>query len=280
MLTTRIARALRDVDRHQVDAVLAAEPLASVFVASRVEAFGVSRWRLGAELWGYAPSGRVEALCYSGANLVPVGATPAAARAFASLAREQGRVCSSIVGPADAVTDLWTHLEPSWGPAREFRTRQPFMAINRPAAVAPDLAVRRARISDFDLVLPACVAMYTEEVGVSPLGWDGGTAYRARVAELIRAGRSYVRIEDGQVVFKAELGAVSRDACQVQGVWVHPQWRGHGLAAGCMAAVIADALACVAPTVTLYVNDYNVRARAVYERCGFRQVATFATVLF
>ena len=86
-------------------------------------------------------------------------------------------------------------------------------------------------MSDFDGVLPACVAMYTEEVGVSPLGWDGGATYRARVAELIRAGRSYVRVDDGQVVFKAELGAVSRHACQVQGVWVHPQWRGRGIAA-------------------------------------------------
>jgi predicted GNAT family acetyltransferase len=89
-----------------------------------------------------------------------------------------------------------------------------------------------------------------------------------------------VRVEDGEVVFKAELGAVSNHACQVQGVWVRPDRRGRGLATAGVAAVLADALVTTAPVVSLYVNDYNVAARAVYARCGFAQVGTFATVLF
>jgi hypothetical protein len=32
--------------------------------------------------------------------------------------------------------------------------------------------------------------------------------------------------------------------------------------------------------VSLYVNKFNVRAVRVYEAVGFRQVGTFATVLF
>jgi predicted GNAT family acetyltransferase len=35
-----------------------------------------------------------------------------------------------------------------------------------------------------------------------------------------------------------------------------------------------------ATVTSLYVNDYNARARAAYERVGFRPVGTFATVLF
>jgi predicted GNAT family acetyltransferase len=280
VLTTRDVRVLRDADRAQVDAVLDSEPVAGAFVAARVAAHGVSRWRLGAYLWGYAPRGRLESVCYSGANLVPVAASSAALEAFSEMAREQGRICSSIVGPADAVLALWAHLQPDWGGARDIRGRQPLLAATRPADMPPDPLVRRADMRDFDALVPACVAMYTEEVGVSPLGWDGGATYRARIAELVRSGRSYVRVEDGEVVFKAELGAVSRHACQVQGVWVRPDRRGHGLATGGVAAVLADALATTAPVVSLYVNDYNAAARAVYERCGFAQVGTFATVLF
>jgi hypothetical protein len=281
VLTTGAVRVLRDADRTQVEAVLDREPVAGTFVAARVAAHGVSRWRLGAHLWGYAPDGRLDGLCYSGANLVPVASNSAAARAFAAMARDQGRICSSIVGAADAVLEMWADLEPEWGAARDVRACQPLLATARPAPVRADPAVRRARMSDFDGVLPACVAMYTEEVGVSPLGWDGGATYRARVAELIRAGRSYVRLDEhGQVLFKAELGAVSRHACQVQGVWVRPDLRGRGMATTCVAAVIADALRTVAPVVSLYVNDYNAAARRVYARCGFEQVGTFATVLF
>ena len=280
MLTTRPVRVLRDADQDEVAALLDANPVNGVFVASRVAACGVSRWRLGAHLWGFAPNGPLEGLCYSGANLVPLTSDPAAVSAFASMARDQGRVCSSIVGPANSVLQLWEQLRPFWGAPREVRRRQPLLATAVAPDVAPDPAVREAEMADYGLLLPACVAMYTEEVGVSPLVWDGGAAYRARVAELVRGRRAYVRIEGGQVVFKAELGAVTQRVCQVQGVWVNPEWRGRGVATAGMAAVIRYALAESAPVVSLYVNDFNHSARAVYARCGFTQVDTFATVLF
>jgi uncharacterized protein len=154
------------------------------------------------------------------------------------------------------------------------------MATSTPPPVRPDPAVRRVRMEEFDIVYPACVAMFTEEVGVSPHSGDGGVLYRSRVAELIRAGRSFARIEDGRVVFKAEVGAVTPYACQVQGVWVHPDLRGLGLSVNGMAALVGEALRTIAPTVTLYVNDYNTRARATYQHVGFTDIDTFMSVLF
>ena len=280
MLTTRPVRVLRDADRSDVEGLLEADPVASVFVAARIGTHGISRWRLGAQLWGFTLDGAVSGLCYSGANLVPLSTEPLAVRAFADVAREQGRVCSSIVGPDKAVLPLWDDLVTDWGPPREVRASQPLLATAVPPEIATDPWVRRADMRDFDALLPACVAMYTEEIGVSPIEWDGGVAYRARVAELVRAGRSYVRVDNGKVVFKAELGAVSPRVAQVQGVWVHPELRGTGLGTAAMAAVVADTLRTVAPVVSLYVNDFNAAARAVYRRCGFTQVGTFATVLF
>ncbi|HEX5495614.1 MAG TPA: GNAT family N-acetyltransferase, partial [Mycobacteriales bacterium] len=66
----------------------------------------------------------------------------------------------------------------------------------------------------------------------------------------------------------------------VQGVWVHPDRRGHGMGTAGTAAVVADALATVAPVASLYVNDYNAPARAAYRRVGFSQVGSFMSVLF
>lgn len=280
MLTTRPVRVLRDADRADVEQLLNADPVASVFVAARIGSHGISRWRLGAQLWGFTLDGEVSGLCYSGANLVPLSTEPLAVRAFAEMAREQGRVCSSIVGPEKAVLPLWDDLVTDWGPPREVRASQPLLATAVPPEISPDPWVRRADMRDFDVLLPACVAMYTEEIGVSPVEWDGGVAYRARVAELVRAGRSYIRMEGGEVVFKAELGAVSSRVAQVQGVWVHPERRSSGVGTAAMAAVVADSLRAVAPVVSLYVNDFNQGARTVYQRCGFSQVGTFATILF
>ncbi|MFC5154873.1 GNAT family N-acetyltransferase [Streptomyces amakusaensis] len=280
-MTQTTTRVLEPSDLGAALAVLESEPVANAFVTSRVQVAGLDPWRLGGEMWGWYADGRLRSLCYSGANLVPICATPEAVRAFADRARRAGRRCSSIVGPAEPTALLWRLLEPSWGPARDVRPRQPLMVTDRlPADVRPDPYVRRIRKDEMDVIMPACVAMFTEEVGVSPMAGDGGLLYQARVAELVGAGRSFARIEDGRVVFKAEIGAATTQACQIQGVWVDPEFRGRGLSETGMAAVLRYALADVAPVVSLYVNDYNTAARAAYRRVGFEETGAFMSVLF
>jgi len=274
------ARLLYDRDRAAALAVCGIDPVANVFVASRIQALGLEPGRLGAQLWGFDQGGQLTSLCYAGANLVPVQATPPAVAAFAERALRQGRRCSSLVGPSAALAELWGYLRPHWGPPRDVRVAQPLMAIDGPAQIAADPGVRRVRSDEIDVLLPACIAMFTEEVGVSPLIGDGGAAYRARVAELIRAGRAFARISGGRVIFKAEVGAATSQACQVQGVWVRPEFRGRGLAAPGMAALVTEARRAIAPVVSLYVNDFNAPARAAYRRTGFRQVGEFMSVLF
>ncbi|HVQ89008.1 MAG TPA: GNAT family N-acetyltransferase [Actinomycetes bacterium] len=280
MLSTSALRVLGRDDLDEADAFLARDPVANVFIASRVQAARDHAWRLGGELWGYVKDGRLSALCYAGANLVPAGDDPTALQAFADRARRQGRRCSSMVGVSEPVENLWALLGTSWGPAREVRRDQPLLAIAHPPDVAPDEDVRQVRDEEFELILPACIDMFTEEVGVSPMGNDGGALYRARVKELVASGRAFARIVNGKVLFKAEIGAASRQACQVQGVWVHPEHRGTGLSAPGMSAVVTAAQESVAPTVSLYVNGHNEPARRAYEQVGFEQVGRFTTILF
>jgi predicted GNAT family acetyltransferase len=277
---TSALRLLTDRDRDEALALCDRDPVANVFVRARLQGSGLDPMRLGAQVWGFHEAGRLASLCYVGANLVPVEAGPAAITAFAERARKQGRRCSSIAGPAEAVGDLWRQLSPYWDRPREIRDRQPLMAIASDPLVDPDPDVRPVRPAEVGVLLPASVAMFTEEVGISPIGPDGGAAYRARVSELVAGGRSLARIEGRNVVFKAEIGAVTRQACQVQGVWVPPELRGRGYASRGMAAVVAFARHSLAPVVSLYVNDFNVPARAAYRRVGFTEVGTFMSVLF
>jgi predicted GNAT family acetyltransferase len=277
---TSALRLLTDRDRDEALAVCDRDPVANVFVRARLQASGLDPLRLGAQVWGFRDSGRLESICYVGANMVPVEAGPAAVAAYAERARKQGRRCSSIAGPADAVGELWRRLEHYWDRPREIRDRQPLMAMASDPLVDPDPGVRLVRPSEVGILLPASIAMFTEEVGISPIGADGGAAYRARVTELVASGRSLAKIENGQVVFKAEIGAVTADACQVQGVWVPPHLRGRGHASRGMAAVVAFARSSLAPVVSLYVNDFNLPARAAYRRVGFTEVGMFTSVLF
>lgn len=265
---------VRDADA--VARVLAEDPVSGCMVAARVADHGAEPAALGGELWTRRRA--AESLCFAGANLIPVRGTAADLRAFAEQALSSPRRCSSVVGRAELVMPMWGRLERGWGPARDVRERQPLMALrSRPRSVC-DADVRRVRLDELDAYLVAAVDMFIGEVGIDPRAGDGGRGYRRRVANLIAAGRAFARFEHGQVVFKAEIGSQSPMVGQIQGVWVHPEWRGHGLGTAGTAAVAA-AVVQTGRIASLYVNSYNAVARAAYARVGFREVGTFATVL-
>ncbi len=281
MLRTRHrVRVLGPGDLDEVSQLIARDPITHVFVDQRVRLTRLEpRW-LGGEVWGYDEGDGLVSLCHAAANLTPVLATPAAISAFAERALAHGRHCGSVMGVQDEVSALWQLLGPQWGPARSVRFNQPFLLLTEPPLVPASRRVRRVRPDELDLLYPTCVAMYTEELGVSPEAKGSAALYRARVAQLIAKGHAFAQIEDGEVIFKAELGAVTPSACQVQSVWIAPRHRGRGLAAGGVAAVCTMAMQEFGTSVSLYVNEHNEAARRAYARVGFTEHCRFATILF
>nr|WP_271211215.1 GNAT family N-acetyltransferase [Rhodococcus wratislaviensis]GLK37065.1 N-acetyltransferase GCN5 [Rhodococcus wratislaviensis] len=276
MLKLLGAKQLSSRDAAHVLRVLDADPVAACMVAARVEEGGIDPRMIHGELW--SRGGPLESLCFSGANFVPLRGSIDDMRAFADRACRTPRMCSSLVGRAELTLPLWEMLEMDWGPAREVRPDQPLLALASTPQCRPDPLVRQVRMHELEQYLPAAVAMFIEEVGIDPRANDGGRGYRRRVANLIAAGRAWARFDDGQVVFKAEVGSVSSRVGQIQGVWVHPMYRGHGFgAAG--TATVAEAVIAEGRTASLYVNSFNTAARSAYARIGFSQVATFATIL-
>ncbi|WP_139982069.1 GNAT family N-acetyltransferase [Nocardioides litoris] len=256
------------------------DPVVNVFALYRARTTSLEpRW-LGGEMWGRFDEGTLVAACHVGANLVPIEATADDARAFAERALARGRTATTIVGPHEAVRTFWNGVAAGWGRPREARWMQPHLAIDGPPEAEPDPEVRRTERSDLSTLYPACVAMYTEEVGVSPEAGGSGDLYRARVTQLVSRGWSFARFDRGELVFKAEVACATADAAQVQGVWVPPERRGEGLAVAGMAAVVEHVRREIAPTVSLYVNEWNQPARRAYERVGFRETARFSTVMF
>lgn len=263
-------------DLEHVREVLESDPVASCMVSCRVLDFGVDPSAIGGELWTHRRP--AESLCYAGANLIPLRGDRDDLAAFAAKALSVPRRCSSLVGRAELVLPLWQQLEPGWGPARDVRADQPLLALSGPPLCAPDPRVRPVRMQELDAYLVAAIEMFIGEVGIDPRLGDGGRSYRRRVAGLIAAGRAWARFENGEVVFKAEIGSQSPTVGQIQGVWVHPAWRGRGLGAAGTAAVSAAVLRG-GRTASLYVNGFNEVARATYAKIGFTQIGTFATVL-
>ena len=273
---------VEDDSRDSIREFLERDCVINAFIISRL-----ARWldrelplsRVAGEFWIVESAGKIQAVLYIGANLVPTPCDERVIDALASRLAQEPRRSSSIVGPANVVHPLWDQLQSAWGSARAIRQEQPLLIIRGAPLVVPDRKVRAVEPVELSLIFPAAVEMFTEEVGISPTDFDNGASFRSRLAELIVQGRAFAHIENGNVLFKAEVGIVTPGAAQIQGVWTAPDRRGQGVGSAGVAAIVLEALR-MSDAVSLYVNDFNKSALRVYEKVGFTRHGTLASVLF
>jgi ribosomal protein S18 acetylase RimI-like enzyme len=268
------ALALEALDRN---------PVRDVFIASRILHDGALTSLGPSPLWGAFDGQHLHGLLHVGPNLVPAVDDQRACEALAAAA---GGLYPTrmVVGERATVEHLWSLIGSSYPPPREVRRRQfvyalePERLVHEPDARAPGLA-RLAERSDEDRVLELSAAMYTEEMGENPMARDPD-GYRRRVRMLTARGWTYVYELSGELVFKMDVGCASDRTAQIQGVYVPPEQRGRGVGTTAMAACCALAFDRH-PNLSLYVNDFNAPAIALYERIGFdREPYDFQTIMF
>jgi uncharacterized protein len=115
-------------------------------------------------------------------------------------------------------------------------------------------------------------------MGENPMARDPD-GYRRRVRMLISRGWTYVYEQAGQLQFKMDVGCASHHTAQIQGVYVPPELRGRGVGTTAMSAC-CDLALDRHPNLSLYVNDFNTTAVALYERIGFhREPYDFQTIM-
>jgi len=176
----------------------------------------------------------------------------------------------AIISPATLVELLWNRLRSRLDAPTVVRMNQPIYAI-RGRLDYPDLKeARYATQRDLDALVPACAAMHREEVGIDPLDRDA-SGYRERIRELIDKKRAVIRVLNGRIASKCEYSAVTAEAVQLMGVWTDPDLRRKGLSRQTLREICGH-LARKGKTVTLFVNDFNRPAVALYESLGFQRI--------
>jgi hypothetical protein len=251
---------------QQVLDFCARDPVERVFIED------VARRGLGRFGAVAGDDGALEALCHVGANLVPSGE---GCERFADLAvHGHARM---IIGETRAVSALWEAARDRMPVARDDRPGQPVYAIERPPP-AGDSGLRAATADDLELLLPACAAAHALELGVDPLERDP-EGFRWRTLAQIDDGRSWLWVEDGVLLFKAESSAWTPRAVQVSQVWTDPGARGRGYASRGLRD-LCRLLLRTTPTVTLFVRRDNAPAIALYDAIGMRRVLEYRSVLF
>jgi ribosomal protein S18 acetylase RimI-like enzyme len=265
-LSIRIGSVLAVPDLEQILDFCGEQPVERVFLEDAARR-GLGRFAGVAD-----EDGRLTALCHVGANVVPAGAG-CAVFAAATL-RGHARM---IIGAEDAVAELWDVIAGRMPEPRDDRPGQPVYALDEPPEPG-ETGLRAATIDDLDLLLPACAAAHSEEIGIDPIARDP-EGFRWRTRSQIEEGRSWLWIEDGTILFKAEASAWTPSAVQVQQVWVDPAVRRRGNAQRGMRDLCRLLLERV-PTVCLFVRPENAPAIRVYDAIGMRRVLTYRSLIF
>jgi ribosomal protein S18 acetylase RimI-like enzyme len=250
---------------EQILAFCAEDPIERVFLED-VARRGFSRFRAVEGENGLA------ALCFFGANVVPSGR---GCEAFTADAAARG--ARMILGEERAVTDLWSAARSVMPSPREDRPGQPVYVIDQPPSTE-STGLREAMLDDLELLLPACAATHFGELGVDPLERDAA-GFRRRTMTQIEEGRSWLWVEDGTILFKAEASAWTPQAVQLQQVWVDPEARRQSYGTRGLAD-LCQLLLERTPSVCLFVRSENEAAIRLYEKVGMRQVGSYRSVLF
>ena len=249
---------------EQILAFCARDPVERVFLED------VARRGLG-RFVAVAGDDGLAALCHLGANVVPAGE---GCDGFARrIERSRARM---IIGEERAVGELWAAVEKRLGVPREDRPGQPVFALEDPPAPG-DTGLRPATSEDLGRLLPACALAHEEELGVNPLARDP-EGFRWRTGSQIEDGRSWVWLEDGVILFKAEASAWTPAAVQLQQVWVDPEARRHGYAHRALRDLCRLLLERT-PSVCLFVRPENAPALALYRSIGMRHVLDYRSVI-
>ena len=159
--------------------------------------------------------------------------------------------------------------------------RQRFMVVaGEPAALPQPEGFRRARAGDVPRLTELACRLHVEDEMGPPIARASLPTVRARMAEGVSQGLTWVVERRGQVVAKFDVSLRSRRrGAQLAGVYVDAGHRRQGIAATAVAALARELTADGLPGVTLHVRADNGAAIRAYERAGLRDEGAWTLAL-
>jgi uncharacterized protein len=262
---------------------LSARPIHSVIMSSFIRDNGVvSDLNRG---WFYSyhdHHGRIEGVALVGHATLFETSNETALAAFARLVHKSDNV-HMIMGEEARVERFWHHFTAAGSVPHQ--VGRELLLEQRATMLMPDRAemrqkvhgMRLATLADLSLVMTTHARMAYEELGcVDPIVADP-KGFPERCARRIQQRRVWVLIENGSLVFKADIVADTPDAIYLEGIYVNPEKRGQGYGLSCLAQLSRHLLKRTG-SICLLVNEANHMAHTFYRRAGFCFQSYYTTI--
>ena len=181
-----------------------------------------------------------------------------------------------LLGEQEKVERFWQYYSES-GESPRMVCRELLFEQRWPVEVRETVkGLRQATLDDLSLVMPVHAEMAFAESGVNPLEVEP-VGFRLRCARRIEQGRVWVVVEDGRLIFKADVQADTPQAVYLEGLYVHAEERGKGYGLRCLSQISRQLLAR-AGSICLLVNESNWQAHALYLSAGYKLRSYYDTI--
>lgn len=181
-----------------------------------------------------------------------------------------------LLAEQDKAERFW-HYYATGGKAIRVFCRELLLELRWPVQLhqaVPQL--RLATLDDLDLVAPAHAQIAFQESGVNPLEQDR-EGFLGRCSRRIERGKTWVWIEDGKLIFKADIVSDTPEVIYLEGIWVNQEERHKGYGLRCLSQ-LTHLLLQRSTAVCLLVNQDFTQAQEFYQKAGFKFLAHYDTI--
>ena len=267
---------LKDRDRAEVLEFLAANPVHTVFMASLVQDNGIISSQNRGSFYGCRNrGGQLEGIALVGHATLIEARTKSSLAAFARMAGNCLNV-KLIRGERQTIDSFWKHYQTN-GEKPRMICGELLLEQRKPLPqFEPVEELRPATLHELDQIMNVNAVMALEEGGINPLEKDP-TGFRQRIARRIEQGRIWTLVQDGQMIFKADIIAETPLATYLEGIHVHPEQRSKGHGRRCLTQ-LARTLLARSQSICLTLSQKNQQALSFYSKAGYRFNSHYETI--
>lgn len=270
-------RKLTNSNSREVLDFLSLRPVHTVVMKSFIMDNGMESDLNRGEFFGYRSlDGKLEGVALIGHSTLVEARTDDAMHALAITARQAETPIHLIMSDGKAAESFWKYFS---GNSREPRLKctEELFELGFPFLVNKcKWQVRYATLEELEPVAKAQAEVALLESGVDPMVRDRDGFLR-RVARRIEQNRVFVVVQNGELLFKADVVAQTDDVAYLEGVYVHPDFRGQGIGSGCLAEVGVRLLTEV-QNICLLSNVKFGSVHRSFVKAGFRNTDRCTTL--
>lgn len=265
-------------DAEALRALLARDPAHNLYLLGLLEEFGLTsaEGQGGFSYWGRFYGETLTAAVFvggAGGLLVPSASDGTATGLIADTLADRVRL-RGAVGDKPAVDALVRSL--CVGRPKLSRTYRLFSVSADDLGPFTNPLLRLAREEDLPRLLPLAAGAIQELHERDALAED--PHFEARVAQRVRARRTYVLEENGELVFKVDIGSRSQYGAELENLYTLPSQRKKGHATLCLGQISRFLLSSL-PRLTLRVEEKDESLARIARRVGYHAGRTQRMVL-